>query len=59
MINLDYFQLTPKKNNRMRIEVIQSYKSDLLTDRFRKVFDLQETENSWKILRERSLGRVR
>ncbi len=59
LISLDDFQITQQESNHTRVEVIQSYKSDLLTDRFQKVFDLQQTENSWKILRERSLGRVR
>lgn len=59
LISLDDFQIIPQENNRTRIEVIQSYKSNLLTARYQKVFDLQQTENSWEILRERSLGRVR
>ncbi len=58
-IGLDEFQTTLEESILLRVEVIQSYKSNLLTDRFKKVFDLQRTANSWEILRERSLGRVR
>ena len=59
LISLDDFQLIPQKNNRVQIKVVQKYQSDLMTDQFLKVFDLQKTEKSWEILRERSLGRVR
>jgi len=59
LVTLDDFQLNSLENGRQRIEVIQSYKSNLLADRFKKVFDLQQTDTGWEIIRERSLGRVR
>ncbi|MFK5925836.1 MAG: tetratricopeptide repeat protein [Desulfuromusa sp.] len=59
LVTLDGFQLTSQENDRLRVEVIQLYKSNLFADRFKKVFDLQQNGNSWEILRERSLGRVR
>ena len=59
MVSLDDFKLIPQENGRQRVEVIQSYRSDFLADRTRKVFDLQLTEDTWKILRERSLGGIR
>ena len=58
-VSLDNFKLTPQENDRLQIEVIQSYKSERLTDRTQKIFDLQPTENSWEIIRERSLGDIR
>jgi len=58
-VTLDDFQINSLGNGRQRVEVIQSYKSNLLSDRFKKSFDLQKTETGWEILRERSLGRVR
>ncbi|MDX2480751.1 MAG: tetratricopeptide repeat protein [Desulfuromusa sp.] len=59
MVSLDSFQLILQQEDRLQIEAIQSYRSDLLADRTRKIFDLQPDENSWKILRERSLGVIR
>ncbi len=59
MVSLNDFKLLPQENGRQRVEVIQSYKSDVLADRTQKIFDLQLTGNSWKILRERSLGVIR
>ena len=59
LVTLDDFQVNSLENGRQQIEVIQSYKSNLLADRFKKVFDLQQTDIGWKIIRERSLGRVR
>jgi len=58
-VSLDNFKLKQQENDRLQIEVIQSYKSERLTDRTQKVFDLQPTENSWEIVRERSLGDIR
>ncbi|MEE4253466.1 MAG: tetratricopeptide repeat protein [Desulfuromusa sp.] len=58
-VKLDDFQINPLENGRQRVEVIQSYTSNLLSDRFKKSFDLQQTETGWEILQERSLGRVR
>ncbi len=58
-VHLDNFKLIPQENGQLQIEVIQSYKSELLTDRTKKIFDLQPTEESWKIVRERSLGDIR
>lgn len=58
-VTLDDYQINPLENGRQRVEVIQSYTSNLLSDRFKKSFDLQQTEKGWAILRERSLGRVR
>ncbi|MCF6264966.1 MAG: tetratricopeptide repeat protein [Desulfuromusa sp.] len=59
IVNLSRFQVAPQKNNRVQVEVIQDYRSDFLTDRTKKIFDLLHTENGWKILRERSLGIAR
>lgn len=59
VVSLDSFKLIPQENGRQRVEVIQSYKSDVLADRTQKIFDLQLTEKSWEILRERSLGVIR
>ena len=58
-VTLEDFQVVSDENNRKQVEVIQSYKSNLLSDRFKKVFDLQLTDKGWKIVRERSIGRVR
>jgi len=58
-VTLEDFKLKPQANGNLTVEVIQNYKSDLLTDRTQKIFDLQSTESGWKILRERSLGAVR
>ena len=59
MIGLDDFQVTVQGTSTVKIEVIQDYKSDVLTDKTKKIFTLQTTENSWKIIRERSLGVIR
>ncbi|MDX2494236.1 MAG: tetratricopeptide repeat protein, partial [Desulfuromusa sp.] len=59
IVSLESFQLTPQENNRVRIETIQNYQSDFLTDRTKKIFDLQQTENGWEIIRERSLENLR
>ncbi len=56
VVSLDDFQIAQQENGNLEIEVIQSYKSDILADRTRKIFNLQPSETSWKILRERSLG---
>ena len=58
-VSLDNFQITLQDNNRVQIEVIQSYKSDIFADRTRKLFDLQATEGGWKIIREQSIGILR
>jgi len=58
-VTLEDFKLKPQANGNLTVEVIQNYKSDLLTDRTQKIFDLQSTESGWKILRERSLGAIR
>jgi tetratricopeptide (TPR) repeat protein len=58
-VTLDSFQLLEQDDIHVKVEVIQGYKSDVLSDKTRKVFDLQRDGNSWKILRERSLGAVR
>jgi serine/threonine protein kinase len=59
LVTLDDFKFHTLENGRRRVEVIQSYKSNLLADRFKKSFDLQRTDSGWEFLRERSLGRVR
>lgn len=43
----------------VRVDVIQSYKSDVYEDRTRKQFDLRRHEGGWSIVRERSLGKAR
>lgn len=58
-VSLEDFQVVPRENSRQQVEVTQNYTSNLLNDRFKKVFDLQMTDKGWKIVRERSLGRVR
>ncbi|SEA08309.1 Serine/threonine protein kinase [Desulfuromusa kysingii] len=58
-VTLDAFQVIPGEDKVQQVELIQSYTSNLLSDRFKKVFDLQQTDNGWKIVRERSIGRVR
>ncbi|MDA3902720.1 MAG: tetratricopeptide repeat-containing serine/threonine-protein kinase [Desulfuromusa sp.] len=59
MVSLESFKLILQEDDRLQIEVIQGYQSDFLTDRTRKIFDLQPDASSWKILRERSLGVIR
>ncbi len=58
-VSLENFKITPQANGDLRVEVIQTYTSNLLTDRTQKVFELQPDGTSWKILRERSLGVIR
>lgn len=58
-VSLEGFQLTPQENNRVQVETMQDYQSDIFADRTKKIFDLQQTENGWKILRERSLWSIR
>ena len=58
-VSLDGFKLTTEADDQMRVEVLQSYQSDVMADKTRKVFDLQSDGQSWKIVRERSLGVVR
>ena len=58
-VNLDGFKLTAESEDRMKVEARQSYQSDVMADKTRKVFDLQHDGQSWKIVRERSLGAVR
>jgi len=58
-VSLGNFQLTALDNNRVQVETVQNYQSDIFTDRTKKIFDLLHTENGWKILRERSLGSAR
>jgi serine/threonine protein kinase len=52
-------QLSEQENGRLRIEAIQTYKSDVFSDRTQKIFDLQKKAEGWSILRERSLESVR
>lgn len=59
VVSLDNLQVTSQDDGRLQVVAIQSYRSDRFADRTRKIFDLQPTENSWKILRERSLGVIR
>jgi hypothetical protein len=58
-VHLDNFKITSQSEDKMKMEAIQSYQSDILSDKTRKVFDLQRDGQSWKIIRERSLGVVR
>lgn len=58
-VSLDNFKVTPQSNDKVKVETIQSYQSDVMSDKTRKVFDLQHEGQSWKIIRERSLGAVR
>jgi len=58
-VSLDGFKLTAESDDRTRVETLQSYQSDVMADKTRKVFDLQRDGQSWKIVRERSLGTVR
>ena len=58
-VALDGLILTNLGDGRWRVDAIQGYKSELLSDRTRKVFDLMLTDQGWTILRERSLGVIR
>ncbi len=58
-VTLDDFSMVRQADERMQIEVTQSYKSDRYADRTRKLFDLTHDGDDWQIVRERSLGRVR
>lgn len=58
-ITLEDFAQIRQTGDRLQLEVTQGYKSDRFEDRTRKLFDLINDGNSWQIVRERSLGRVR
>lgn len=58
-VTLTDIQLSDQGDNGVRLEAVQSYNSDIYSDRTRKVFDLREGDDGWSILRERSLGRIR
>jgi tetratricopeptide (TPR) repeat protein len=58
-ISLENFSMVRMRDDKMQLEVTQSYRSDRYADRTRKLFDLQHKGDRWAILRERSLGRVR
>ena len=57
-VTLTDIQLSEQTEDRVRLEAVQTYNSDIYSDRTRKVFDLREGEEGWSILRERSLGSV-
>ncbi|SHI59420.1 Serine/threonine protein kinase [Malonomonas rubra DSM 5091] len=58
-VTLSDFSLLRESGDQQQIEVTQEYRSDRYQDRTRKRFDLVQTEDSWLIVRERSLGRAR
>jgi len=58
-VSLDGFKLAAESADRMKVEALQSYQSDVMADKTRKIFDLQRAGQSWKIVRERSLGAAR
>lgn len=58
-IRLEDITLLLQREGRLQLGITQGYKSDRFSDRTRKIFDLVKDDMSWKIVRERSLGRVR
>ena len=58
-VTLEEIKFTAEENNRLRLDIIQSYKSDLFSDRTRKAFEIVQVGTEWEILSERSLGRIR
>ena len=59
MVTLTDEKMSNQTDGRVRFEATQIYKSDIYSDRSRKVFDLNKSESGWSILRERSLGSIR
>jgi hypothetical protein len=58
-VALHDFSRLSRAGELLQLELIQDYQSDRYRDRTRKKFDLKQSNGSWEILRERSLGRVR
>ncbi|MBN1958075.1 MAG: tetratricopeptide repeat protein [Desulfuromonadales bacterium] len=58
-VSLTDIRLSGLGDDKIRIEAVQHYKSDLYSDQTRKIFDLQEHGAGWSILSERSLGSLR
>jgi len=58
-IELTDFKYKQLANDRLQVKLIQSYKSDVYSDRTKKSFILESTATGWKISRERSLGMIR
>ncbi len=59
VVSLDEIKVIPQADEKVRIEAVQSYQSNVMSDKTRKIFDLVREQDSWKIVRERSLGAVR
>ena len=53
-VGLDKFALTDHRGDQIQVDIQQTYRSDLFSDRVRKRFDLQRVDRRWQILRERS-----
>lgn len=57
-VNLAEMEAVELADGRTQVTLIQSYTSDSYADKVRKVIDLQPVQDEWRIIRERSLGRV-
>ena len=58
-IELDEINVELTAENRAKVTLVQSYKSNTYQDKTRKQVLLAATSNGWRILKERSLGTVR
>lgn len=58
-VELSDFSIEQLTADQVEVEVNQAYSSDRYADRTRKRFALVQTDDSWRIVREQSLGRVR
>jgi tetratricopeptide (TPR) repeat protein len=56
---LEPFESLGLQGETVKIQVVQAYESDRFRDRTRKLFVLRPQGQSWAIVEERSLGRVR
>jgi hypothetical protein len=55
-VELKDLVVKPLADNRVKVELEQSYRSDLYTDRGRKEFELEQKAGRWFILQEKVIG---
>ena len=55
-VEIDDLQVTGLPDGRMQVRFVQRYRSSGYADRVLKLIDLRPVEDSWRIVRERSLG---
>jgi tetratricopeptide (TPR) repeat protein len=58
-VSLSGMEVTEEKEGVIRVQAIQDYRSDRYQDRTRKSFVLRRRGQTWEIIEEKSLGRVR